>query len=199
MVVEVDSTFAAIELADWLRHEVLDDVVDLVPAARTVLVQCATVAARRALERRVHSFVPAGRPDSGADIVGTGVEVVIEVVYDGDDLEDVGRQLGLDIAGVIAMHTQARYSAAFCGFVPGFTYLTAPGPLLDLPRRATPRTRVPAGSVAVAAGFAGIYPTASPGGWNLLGRTAAVLWDPGRARPALVEPGDTVRFVAVGR
>jgi KipI family sensor histidine kinase inhibitor len=100
---------------------------------------------------------------------------------------------------VIALHSSATYVAAFCGFAPGFTYLTGLDPRLQLPRRPTPRTRVPAGSVAMATRFTAVYPAASPGGWNLLGHTDAVPWDVEREKPALIEPGDRVQFVPVGR
>jgi KipI family sensor histidine kinase inhibitor len=121
---------------------------------------------------------------------------VIPVRYDGADLERVARELGVSREAVVEMHSTPEYVVAFMGFAPGFPYLIAddPAPLLELPRLATPRTEVPAGSVAVAAGYCGIYPRASPGGWNLLGHTDAVLFDADRAAPALLGPGTRVRF-----
>ena len=95
---------------------------------------------------------------------------------------------------MIALHSGADYTVAFCGFMPGFAYMTGLPAALHLPRRATPRERVPVGAVAIAAEYAGVYPRESPGGWHLLGRTDAVLWDDGREPPALLPPGTRVRF-----
>jgi KipI family sensor histidine kinase inhibitor len=114
---------------------------------------------------------------------------------DGPDLQAAADATGLSTARVIELHAGAEYRALFLGFVPGFAYL---GPLpreLVLPRRATPRVRVPAGSVAIAGTQAAVYPIESPGGWHLLGRTASAMWDPRRDPPALLEPGTRVRFV----
>ena len=124
---------------------------------------------------------------------------VIPTRYDGPDLTDVAAQLGLSVEAVVALHTGAAYTVAFMGFAPGFPYLLADEPqaLLELPRLRTPRTEVPAGSVAVAAGYCGIYPGTSPGGWNLLGRTELVMFDSELATPALLEPGTPVRFEAI--
>lgn len=131
-------------------------------------------------------------------------EVVrIPVVYDGADLEAVAAKLALSNEAVVETHAGAVYTVAFMGFAPGFPYLVLDEtareqlPLLQLPRRSTPRAEVPAGSVAVAAGYCGIYPQRSPGGWNLLGRTRVVLFDAGRDPPALLEPGTRVRFEPV--
>ncbi len=128
---------------------------------------------------------------------------VVRVIYDGADLNDVASRLGVTRDGIVDLHSEAEYVVAFMGFSPGFPYLLAAGtagdvaPLLAAPRLASPRTQVPAGSVAIAAGYCGIYPQVSPGGWNLLGHTDAVLFDPERAQPALLEPGMRVRFTAV--
>jgi KipI family sensor histidine kinase inhibitor len=97
---------------------------------------------------------------------------------------------------LVRRHTAPLYDVAFLGFVPGFPYLTGLDPALRLPRRAHPRTRVPAGSVAMADGYTGIYPQETPGGWHILGRCAARLFDAARAQPALLMPGDRVRFMA---
>ena len=138
--------------------------------------------------------------DSRASKEGIPVKVVgVPVSYDGADLEAVATTLGMSAEAVVALHAAADYTVAFMGFAPGFPYLIAPDrmPLLDLPRLETPRTAVPAGSVAVAAGYCGIYPRSSPGGWNLLGRTGLVLFDPERDPPALLGPGTRVRFEPV--
>ncbi len=98
---------------------------------------------------------------------------------------------------MVAAHTGTAWTAAFSGFAPGFAYLTGGDPRLSVPRRAEPRTRVPAGAVALAGGFSGVYPRASPGGWQLLGRTDLAVWDLARDPPALLRPGVRVRFTAV--
>jgi KipI family sensor histidine kinase inhibitor len=129
-----------------------------------------------------------------------GREHEIAVVYggaDGPDLEDVARATGLTPADVVARHAGHTYTALMLGFTPGFAYLGLVDERLDLPRRATPRTRVPAGSVAIAGRQTGIYPAPSAGGWHLIGRTAQRLFDPRRDPPVLVAPGDRVRFRAV--
>jgi KipI family sensor histidine kinase inhibitor len=125
--------------------------------------------------------------------------ITIPVRYDGTDLGTAATALGISPEEVVRKHVATDYTVAFVGFSPGFPYLIAPErvPLLELARLGTPRTEVPAGSVAVAAGYCGIYPRASPGGWNLLGRTEVVLFDPERERPALLEPGMRVRFEAI--
>lgn len=174
----------------------LDGVAEVIPAERTVLVLLDSAGDREVIGRQVGE-VAAAAPSSAArrDDAPT-VEIV--VVYDGEDLDAVANACDMTAADVIERHTTARYRCAFCGFVPGFAYLTGLDPALHLPRRTTPRTRVPAGSVAIAAGYSAVYPTASPGGWHLLGRTDTVLFDPSRPDPALITPGTTVRFT-VGR
>ncbi|MFB2582045.1 allophanate hydrolase subunit 1 [Herbiconiux sp. P15] len=128
-------------------------------------------------------------------ITPLGTTIEIRVRYDGPDLEEVARLTGLAVDEVIAAHTRSTWSAAFIGFAPGFAYLTGDDRRLDVPRRSTPRPTVPAGSVALAAGYCGIYPRESPGGWHLIGTTDAVLWDASREQPALLAPGTEVRFV----
>jgi KipI family sensor histidine kinase inhibitor len=125
--------------------------------------------------------------------------VEIAVRYDGDDLHAVAAETGLAPHHVVEVHASVTYTVAFCGFAPGFAYLTGLDQRLHLPRLSTPRTRVPAGSVAIAAEYAGVYPRSSPGGWRLLGRTDADLFDPDRREPALLTPGTRVRFVPQGR
>jgi KipI family sensor histidine kinase inhibitor len=163
-----------------------------VAAARTVLV---------VLDRAVTDLDAATlrrlAPDASATDRRTAV-VELPVVFDGEDLADVARLTGRGVAGVVRALTTAELTVAFCGFAPGFGYLTGLPDDLRVPRRATPRTRVPAGSVALAGPFAGVYPQASPGGWQLVGRTDAVLFDVDRDPPALLSPGTVVRFRDVG-
>ncbi|MCG8919568.1 allophanate hydrolase subunit 1 [Actinokineospora sp. PR83] len=174
----------------------LPDVVDLVPAARTVLVSFrpgspSLAAVRPLLASADLSVAPAV----------TGRPVVLPVVYDGPDLELVASTAGVGVDAVVALHSGAEYTVAFTGFAPGFGYLTGLPRRLHQPRLDTPRTRVPVGSVGVAGEFTGVYPRASPGGWRLLGRLAAgaePLFDPHRTPAALLAPGDTVRFEVAG-
>jgi KipI family sensor histidine kinase inhibitor len=122
------------------------------------------------------------------------VVVEIEVDYDGADLDEVAAATGLSADEVVVAHAGTVFTVAFCGFAPGFAYLTGLPPELHLPRRSSPRTRVPEGSVAIADAFSAVYPRSSPGGWHLLGRTEARLWDLTRDVPGLLQPGDRVRF-----
>jgi len=170
--------------------------VDVVPAARTVLVRCAP-SLLAPVRERLEAFLAAPLPPAPPPAAGT--TLAIEVRYDGPDLDRVAVLTGLDPADVIAAHAGRPWRVAFDGFAPGFAYLEGGDKRLAVPRRETPRTEVPAGSVGLADGYSGIYPRSSPGGWQLIGRTTAVLWDAGREPPALLRPGWWVRFVAVER
>ncbi len=167
----------------------LPGVVDLVPAARTVLITFDDTASHvRVAEALAALDVRPGdedRPDH---------EVEVSVTYDGDDLDEVARLSGLSVDEVVRRHSAATYRVAFTGFAPGFAYIVGGDAALVVPRRATPRTRVPRGSVALAGEFTGIYPREGPGGWQLIGRTEAPLWDLDREPPALLAPGTRVRF-----
>ena len=189
VMVQVDDTSAAIDLARWLVAADLPGIVDIVPAARTVLIRCDDRTGRIGAEEALAGYRQSGVPAE------TGRLVEVPVVYDGADLADVADLTGLSVGEVIVRHSTVIYTAAFCGFAPGFSYLAGLDSRLHLPRRATPRPRIPAGSVAIAADFTGVYPTDSPGGWHLLGHTDAVLWDVARSEPALLAPGCRVRFV----
>jgi KipI family sensor histidine kinase inhibitor len=143
---------------------------------------------------------------------GAGPIVEIHCTYDGPDLASVAAHWHVPEAEVVRLHASIVHQVAFCGFVPGFAYMTGIGADRSVPRRPSPRATVPGGSVALAGPYTGIYPRPSPGGWNLIGRTDAVLWDPGRAwpatvragdpgaagGPALLSPGTRVRFVDAG-
>jgi KipI family sensor histidine kinase inhibitor len=133
--------------------------------------------------------------EAGAVAAEPARTVEIGVVYDGPDLAEVAELTGLARDEVVEVHTAATYTAAFLGFLPGWAYLTGLDARLVVPRRPSPRERVPGGSVAIAGPYSGVYPRESPGGWRLLGRTDAVLFDPARGQPALIEAGDLVRFV----
>lgn len=191
LLVELTDLNSVLALHARLIAEPLPGQLDAVAAAATVLLKFATAAESRAARAAVPQLdlASAGR--------GRGREVTIEVVYDGEDLPEVGRLTGLGVDGVVAAHTGQCWTAAFGGFAPGFTYLAGEDGRLAVPRRSSPRTAVPAGSVALGGEFSAVYPRQSPGGWQLIGHTTAVMWDLGRASPALVRPGDTVRYVAV--
>nr|WP_254367657.1 5-oxoprolinase subunit PxpB [Microbacterium sp. NC79] len=168
-----------------------EGIIDVVPAARTILVSFAPHAAAADIIQWLHS---AGT-HAASEIQLRPID--IDVVYDGDDLDEVAMTLGLSPEEVVGIHTSLDYRVAFTGFAPGFAYLVAPDKRLHVPRRATPRPRVPAGAVGLAGEFSGVYPRATPGGWQLLGHTNAALWDSQREQPALLHPGDAVRFRAV--
>lgn len=163
---------------------------DVVPGARTVLVRVIPGTDLDAVADHLRQLRAAHLPVTER----AGREVVIDTVYDGADLAEVGELTGLGAAGVVAAHTSVRWRVAFTGFAPGFGYLTGGDPLLRVRRRGTSRTAVPAGSVGLAGDFTGVYPRVSPGGWQLIGRTEAVLWDTRRNPPALLAPGTWVRF-----
>jgi KipI family sensor histidine kinase inhibitor len=172
------------------------DLTDVVPAARTVLVRC-EASLLPFLRARLDALLAAPLPPPPAPVTGRTLRV--EVRYDGPDLERVAALTGLDTDGVVTAHTGRPWRVAFGGFAPGFAYLEDGDGRLAVPRRESPRTEVPAGSVGLAGTYSGIYPRASPGGWQLIGRTAAVLWDADREPPALLRPGWWVQFVAVDR
>jgi KipI family sensor histidine kinase inhibitor len=164
-----------------------DAVVDLVPAARTVLVIFDGAPAP------ILEWVAALEP-AVDDPTAASEAVTIPVTYDGADLDDVARLTGLSTAEVVAAHTEQTWTVAFGGFAPGFGYLVGTDTRLHVPRRDSPRTSVPAGAVGLAGEFSGIYPRSSPGGWQLIGRSDVTLWDGERTPPALLTPGITVRF-----
>jgi 5-oxoprolinase (ATP-hydrolysing) subunit B len=186
VLAEYDSLNDVIAVADVLRQSALVGIVDVVPGARTVLVRYDAVD-REALERLLVPPVGYQRP--------SGAVVDIPVVYDGADLVEVAATTAMTVEQLVELHSSVTYTAAFVGFTPGFAYLVGLPTALHLPRRATPRTAVPAGSVAIASEFTGVYPTVSPGGWHLLGRTPVAMFDVERAHPVLVAAGDRVRFV----
>ncbi len=173
---------AAVRAAD------LPGVLEAVPGATTVLVHHTAAADRPALARRIAELEPAARTDDASTLL------VIDVRYDGADLDDVADLAGLSREEVVARHQGSTFEVAFCGFSPGFAYLAGLDPRLVVPRLATPRTSVPAGAVAVADTWSAVYPRKSPGGWRLLGTTDALLWDESRTPPALLATGTRVRF-----
>jgi KipI family sensor histidine kinase inhibitor len=185
VLAEYESLAEVLAVYEALRFADVAGVDQIVPAARTVLVQFHDVDR----DRLDSLLVPS---DLAPSVHGPLVE--IPVVYDGEDLDEVADLTGLSRDEVINLHSSASYTVAYLGFSPGFGYLTGLDPILHVPRRAVPRTSVPAGSVAIAGPYASVYPSASPGGWRLLGHTSTVLWDVRRDPPSLLEPGTRVRF-----
>ena len=181
VLVEVGDSRDAVSLAAWARERALAR--EVVPGARTVLLDGLG-------DHDAVAGALAGWRPTPAEI---GPEVELRVTYDGPDLEFVARAWDCDIEEVSKRHQGTVFVSAFCGFAPGFAYLS--GLEADVPRLASPRTRVPAGAVALAGSWCGVYPTASPGGWRIIGRTDATLWDAERDHPALLAPGTRVRFV----
>ena len=196
LMIECGSTAEVLAWTAALQEAGLPGVIDLVPAARTVLVKLAGPrdqgAARQQL-RKMHvnpDAVPAAPVDRNAD-------VVIDVAYDGPDLDEVASFTGLSTAQVVEAHTATLWRVGFSGFAPGFAYLVDGDARLQVPRRPEPRTSVPAGAVGLAGEFSAVYPRKSPGGWQLIGHTDAVLWDIERPDPALLAQGMWVQFRSV--
>ena len=193
LLVELEGLDAVLALAGTLRSRPVPGVLDVVTAARTVLLswtdgtspEAVAAAVRAALDAPVAVDAAAGRAH------------VLDVVYDGADLAEVAALTGLTPDEVMAAHTGTPWRVAFTGFAPGFGYLAGGDPRLVVPRRSSPRERVPAGAVGLAGELSGVYPRASPGGWQLIGTCSAALWDPDAEPPALLAPGDTVTFRAV--
>ncbi|MFC5803902.1 5-oxoprolinase subunit PxpB [Streptomyces formicae] len=194
LLVELGSGAEAESLhAELLRRRAagtLPAIREIVPAARTVLLDGIAEPARLAAELPGWDIPPLA-PDSGE-------AVEIPVRYDGPDLAEVAALWRVGTDEVARLHSAAEFHVAFCGFAPGFGYLTGLGERFAVPRRTTPRTSVPAGSVALAGPYTGVYPRSSPGGWQLIGTTDSALWDPAREPAALLSPGVRVRFVPVG-
>ncbi|TDC82847.1 5-oxoprolinase subunit PxpB [Actinomadura sp. 7K507] len=189
LLVETGDLATAHRLNAALRDEPLPGVVDVVPGEQTVLV----VADPSADLDRLAARLP--RLSLPADAGGDAEPVEIPVTYDGADLDEVAGLTGLSRGEVVRRHSAATYTVAYLGFSPGFGYLTGLDPALHVGRRESPRTSVPAGSVAIADRYAAVYPSSSPGGWRLLGSSGLRLWNATRDPPSLLRPGMRVRFV----
>lgn len=193
LLVDCDGIEDVLSLHTALSEDPLRGQLELIPAASTLLVRfrCPlSPAEQRAYVRHLSSM-----PGKEGLTVGASV-VEIPVEYSGEDLDDVARHVGASVEEVVRRHSETTWRAAFSGFSPGFAYLVAAegeAPL-TVPRRSSPRTRVPAGSVGLAGEFSAVYPSASPGGWQLIGTTDVGVWDLEREVPALITPGTTVRF-----
>lgn len=191
VLAELDGLAEVLALQDLLNRKPLPGQVDVLAAAETVMVVGESASATRAIGARLLQLEL-----TAPDVTDSGL-VVIETVYDGEDLADVAELTGLSVDGVVAAHTGQTWTVAFAGFAPGFGYMVGENNALTVPRRATPRTAVPAGSVALGGEYSAVYPRRSPGGWQLIGRTGARMWDLERPKPALVRPGDRVQYRAV--
>ncbi|HEY8480359.1 MAG TPA: 5-oxoprolinase subunit PxpB [Spirillospora sp.] len=192
LLVETADLATAHRLNAALRKDPPPGVVDVVPGERTVLVVANPSVDLDRLAARLPHLPPPEDDEAEAE------PVEIPVTYDGADLDEVAELTGLSREEVVRRHSAATYTVAYLGFSPGFGYLTGLDPALRVPRRASPRTSVPAGSVAIADRYAAVYPSPSPGGWRLLGRSELRLWDVTRDPPSLLRPGMRVRFVPGG-
>ncbi|MEU3921976.1 5-oxoprolinase subunit PxpB [Streptomyces sp. NPDC029004] len=176
--------------AELLRRRAsgsLPPIREIVPAARTVLLD--------GLDRPGHFARELLEWEIPALHARVQDAIEVPVRYDGPDLADVAALWQVTEEEVVRIHSATEFRVAFCGFAPGFGYLTGLPQQYAVPRRATPRTSVPAGALALAGPYTGVYPRSSPGGWQLIGTTDAVLWDPAREPAALLSPGTRVRFV----
>jgi KipI family sensor histidine kinase inhibitor len=190
LLVEVGDLETVHRLHAALRRLDLPGVVELVPGYETLLV-VADPGSAELLDGLAVRLPGLELPPAEA-VAGEAVEIPVR--YDGEDLPEVAQLTGLAVDEVVRRHTAPEYTVAFLGFSPGFPYLVGLDPALTVPRRDTPRTSIPAGSVGLAGDQTGIYPTASPGGWQLIGRTEVDLFDPDRDPPALLGPGGRLRF-----
>lgn len=193
LLVQLGDLDEVLALYAALLDDPLPGVVEVVPAAQTILLVTEPGTSPEEVGRRVRAVTPKAGERAEGDLVE------VPVVYDGEDLDDVAGLLGCDRDEVVRRHTASTWTVAFCGFAPGFGYLTSDDGDWDVPRRPSPRTKVPAGSVALAGQFSGVYPRESPGGWQLLGRTDLEVFDLDREPAALLRPATRVRFVAVDR
>lgn len=191
VLAELSGLHDVLALQALLLEAPLPGQVDVLAAAETVMVKADSPAAARRMAALLLEM------DLTVQSHTEGKLVLVETVYDGDDLAEVGQLTGLGTDGVIAAHTGQVWTVAFGGFAPGFSYMVGENQVLEVPRRSSPRTAVPAGSVALAGNYSAVYPRKSPGGWQLIGRTAAPMWDLSREQPALAAPGDRVQFQAV--
>ena len=191
VLAELSGTQDVLALQALLLENPLPGQQDILAAAETVLVKADSPASARRIAALLLQL------DLSTPVHHAGGLVVIDTVYDGEDLAEVGELTGLGTDGVIAAHSAQVWTVAFAGFAPGFGYMLGENQALEVPRRSSPRTAVPAGSVALAGNYSAVYPRRSPGGWQLIGRTDAKMWDLDREQPALAPPGHRVQFRAV--
>lgn len=188
-IVELEDLEKTLQLYNSLITKPLNGLGEMIPAARTLLIRFDPNISR---QEDLINQISARNLEGKAQQHGKVIEIPVH--YNGEDLNEVAEILGLSVEDVIRRHTQSDYIVAFTGFAPGFAYLVNGDPIFDLPRRKTPRTRIPAGSIGFAGRFSGIYPQASPGGWQLIGITDVPMFDLSRTPPALLQPGMHVHF-----
>ncbi len=193
LLVEVETSEAVAALVSAVNAAGWPGVIDVVPAARTLLIEGDSPSRLATIRAQLGLLLQATAPTP--PVVDAARTVEILVVYDGPDLDEVSQLTGLGRAELIAAHTGTPWRVAFGGFAPGFAYLTGGDPRLAVPRRSTPRAAVPAGAVGLAGEFSGVYPRSSPGGWQLIGHTDTAIFDTDRDPPALLRPGWSVRFL----
>ncbi|MGO2304799.1 MAG: 5-oxoprolinase/urea amidolyase family protein [Providencia sp.] len=193
-MVELQSLEQTMALTDSLNNMPIQGIEEITPAARTILVRYNPVITK------INELV---REISLRDVSKVELKVsklvTIPVDYRGEDIAEVAQYLGITIDEVIRRHTENEYQVAFSGFAPGFGYMVSKGAQLNVPRRQSPRVRIPAGSVALAGEFSSVYPQASPGGWQLIGTTDIAVWDIDREEPALLQAGYRVNFIDKAR
>ncbi|MCC8459447.1 5-oxoprolinase/urea amidolyase family protein [Photorhabdus aegyptia] len=194
IIVELHDLNETLALFDSLNARPIAGVEEIIPAAKTLLIR---------FRPNVVSTAKLAKEINGRNLNTlnrtTGKLVEIPVYYNGDDLVEVAEILGITTQEVIKQHTESEYTVAFTGFAPGFAYLVANSDCLHVPRRMTPRASIPAGSVGLAGEFSGIYPQASPGGWQIIGTTPERMWDLSRSPSSLLQPGFRVRFRDQGK
>lgn len=194
LLVELANLDETLALFASLTAEPVEGIEEMVPAARTLMIRF-----RPDMVDAADLARALGARDLSATPPAAGQLLEIPVRYDGADLNDVAELTGLSVEDVIRRHTASEFTVAFCGFAPGFGYLVGGDPALAVPRRQSPRTRIPAGSVALAGAFSGVYPQNSPGGWQIIGTTPLKMWDIDREPGALLQPGYRVRFLDMAR
>ncbi|MEV8632248.1 allophanate hydrolase subunit 1 [Streptosporangium sp. NPDC051023] len=195
LLVETGSLEVSHRLDALLRASRPPGVAEIVPGPETVLVNAPGTDPSQ-LRPWISGLLDTARVPSGEGLPPAAT-VTVPVVYDGADLDEVAALTGLSAAEVVERHTRRELVAGWLGFAPGFAYLTGLDPALHVPRLTTPRTSVPAGAVAIAGPYSAVYPSASPGGWRLLGRSPVTVWDLSADPPALLTPGTRVRFEAI--
>lgn len=193
LIVELDDAGARAAYVEGLGRDPIDGVVETVPAARTVLLRVADAGRLGRVAEAARAVVPADPAE------GSPPTVTVPVRYDGDDLADAANHLGVSVEELVGRHQRGEWVAEFCGFAPGFAYLTDASGAWSVPRRDSPRSAVPPGSVALAGPYSAVYPRSSPGGWQLIGTTDVRLWNLDDDPPALITPGTRVRFEDAGR
>ena len=193
-----DSLADVVAFRAGLAQAALPGLTEVVSGARTLLLRFDPTTTDAGRLRTELTQVSPVSPVSATREAHEADPLVIPVTYDGEDLDTVTELTGMRRDELVAWHTGQLWTSAFCGFAPGFSYLTGSDRPLDLPRRSTARTAVPSGAVAVAGEFSAVYPRTSPGGWQLIGRTDVPMWSLDRTPPALAPAGTLVRFVVAG-